>query len=137
MITDAELAHLAQRIDHVLLGADSITSDFAAINKVGSLAAALGAERAGVPCLVGADGFKLDPLHEAETVTLEEMAVEEVWPERPELCRNIYFEPVPKRLIGAFATERGMKTAAELKPELELWQKLHRRFGAARQAAQD
>jgi len=134
LITDAELALFAGQVDHVLLGADSITSDFAAINKVGSLAAALGAESAGVPCLVAADSFKLDPVHTAETIPLEEMAADEVWPERPELCRNIYFEPVPARLIGAHATELGVKTASELMPELERWRELHHRFRAAGQA---
>ena len=128
LITDAALALFAQRVDHVLLGADSITSDFAVINKVGSLAAVLGAESAGVPCLVAADSFKLDPIHTAETISFEEMAAEEVWCERPELCRNIYFEPLPASLIGAYVTEQGVKTAAELAPELDRWRALHAKF---------
>jgi ribose 1,5-bisphosphate isomerase len=132
VVTDAELALFAGRVDHVLLGADSLTADFAAINKVGSLAAALGAEAAGVPCLVAADSFKLDPMHDAESFPLEEMAAAEVWPERPELCRNIYFEPVPARLIGAYATEKGILSAAELGSELGRLRDLRAQFDAAR-----
>lgn len=133
LITDAQLAYFAQRVDHVVIGADSISADFAAVNKVGSLAAALGAEAAGVPCLIAADSSKLDPDHTAETIPLEEMAAEEVWPERPEACRNIYFEPVPARLITAYATEIGLLTAAQLAPELKRWRRLRARFhhGAA------
>ena len=133
LITDAQLAHFAQRVDHVMIGADSICADFAAVNKVGSLAAALGAEAAGVPCLIAADSSKLDPDHTAQTIPLEEMTAEEVWPERPELCRNIYFEPVPARLITAYATEKGVLTAAQLAPELEQWRRRRARFhqGAA------
>ena len=128
VITDAQLAHFAARTDHVLLGTDSICADFSAVNKVGRLAAALGAEAAGVPCLIAADSYKIDPAHTAETISLEEMAAAEVWLERPELCRNIYFEPVPARLIGAYASEKGVLTAAQLEPELERWRRLQARF---------
>ena len=130
VITDAALAHFAARVDHVVLGADSICADFSAVNKIGSLAAALGAEAAGVPCLIAADSYKLDPTDTAETIPLEEMAAAEVWPERPELSRNIYFEPVPARLITAYATEKGVLMAAQLAPELERWRLLHARFHA-------
>ncbi len=129
LITDAQLAHFAARVDHVLLGADSICADGSAVNKVGSLAAAFAA--AGVPCLIAADSYKLNPAHTAETIPLEEMSAEEVWPEQPELCRNVYFEPVPARLITAYATEKGVLTAAQLAPELERWRRLHARFHAA------
>lgn len=75
-ITDAALALFAQRVDHLLLGADSIISDFAVINKVGSLAAVLGAESASVPRLVAAYSFNIDPIHAAATIPLDEMAAE-------------------------------------------------------------
>ena len=81
-----------------------------------------------MPCLIAADSYKIDPAHTAETIPLEEMATAEVWPERPEFCRNIYFEPVPARLIGAYATEKGVLTAAQLVPELERWRRLQASF---------
>jgi ribose 1,5-bisphosphate isomerase len=130
LITDAQLAHFAARVDHVLLGADSICADGCAVNKVGSLAAALGAQAAGVPCLIAADSFKLDPHHIAATIPLEEMAPEEVWAERPEGCRNIYFEPVPAHLIAAYATEKGVLNAARLASEIFRWRHLHAHFQA-------
>ncbi len=128
LIIDAGLAHFAAQVDCVILGADSICRDGAAVNKIGSLAAALGAEAAGVPCVVVADSFKLDPMHTAATIPLEEMAAEEVWPEQPEACRNPYFETVPERLITAYASEKGVLSAAQLAPEFERWRELHASF---------
>ena len=111
LITDAELAHFAEQVAHVVWGADSICVNLSAVNKAGSLAAALGAKTAGVPCLIATDSCKLDPAHTVETIMLEEMAAEEVWPERPELCCNIYFEAVPARLITTYFTEKEVLNA--------------------------
>jgi len=130
LITDGGLAHFAARVDHVILGADSICADGSAVNKTGSLATALGAKAAGVPCLIVADSYKLDPRHTAATIPLEEMAAEEVWSERPEMCRNVYFEPVPARLITAYVSEVGVSSMAQLAPEFERWRKLHTLFHA-------
>ena len=130
LITDGGLAHFAAQVDHIVLGADSICADGCAVNKIGSLAAALGAEAAGVPCLIVADSYKLDPRHTAATIPLEEMAAEEIWPEQPDACRNLYFEPVPARLITAYASEIGVLNMAQLAPEIERWRKLHALFQA-------
>ncbi len=57
---DAAVATLVPSCAAVLLGADSI-GDRGVVNKIGSLAAALSAERAGVPVLVAADSSKILP----------------------------------------------------------------------------
>lgn len=128
LVTDAQLAHFAAESDAVLLGADTVCRDLAVVNKVGSLAAALGASRAGVACLVAVDSFKINPAVTGQTVPLEEMDAAEVWPENPEICRNIYFEAVPADLIRAFITEKGVLTPERMAAEVDHWRALRERF---------
>lgn len=116
MITDAAIAGAAGEVDAVLIGADAVCRDGAAINKTGSLAAALGAARARVPLYVVADRFKFEPDRAGRDMPLERMDGGEIWPERPDRCRNVYFEPVPADLITAFITDCGVRTPAELAP---------------------
>jgi translation initiation factor 2B subunit (eIF-2B alpha/beta/delta family) len=103
----------------VLLGADAVCRDGAVINKTGSLAAALGARRAGVPVYVLADRFKVEPDRTGIEMGLERMAGEEIWRERPALCLNLYFEPVPADLINAIVTEAGPFAPGSLGPLME------------------
>lgn len=108
-ITDAAVARFVGGVDAVLIGADTIGRDGAAINKIGSLAAALAAKEAGVPFFVAADTLKLNPRAAFADLALEEMASAEIWPERASLCRNVYFDIVPVHLITAFITEHGVR----------------------------
>ena len=103
-ITDAALALAAADADAVIIGADAIAPDGSAVNKTGSRLAALAAADARIPFYVLADGFKLDLRGHP---TVEVMAPGEVWPEHPELCRNVPFETVPARLITAHLTDEG------------------------------
>jgi translation initiation factor 2B subunit (eIF-2B alpha/beta/delta family) len=128
-ITDAEVALFVARSDAVLIGADTIAGDLAAINKTGSHGAALAAAACGKPCLVAADTFKIDPGVTAETVTLEEMPGGELWAGRPEICVNIYFEPVPAALITGYLTEKGLLTPSDMVEELESWRGLRAQAG--------
>ena len=50
---------------------------------------------------------------------LEKLVVEEVWPERPELYRDIYFGPVLACLISNCVTEKGVLNSGQLAAELE------------------
>lgn len=115
-ITDAAIPYFAGRVSAVLLGADMVCRDASAVNKIGSLSAALGARHAGIPCFVVADRFKLNPSLSSAEIVLEEMAGEEIWPERASLCRNPYFEPVPASLITAFIVESGVLGPDSLAP---------------------
>jgi translation initiation factor 2B subunit (eIF-2B alpha/beta/delta family) len=118
LVSDAALARLAGEVDAVLLGADTVGRDGSAINKTGSLAAALGARKRGRPCYVAADRFKLEPRRDGPTIPLEEMPGAELWPEHPALCRNLYFEAVSAGLITALLTDRGRFAPAQLAPLL-------------------
>ena len=121
IITDAAMALAMAECDLVLLGADSITAGGAAVNKTGSRLAALAAAERERPCFVAADLSKINPRVTAQTVALETMEPEEVWLERPEVCANVYFEPVPASLITGFITEKGSLSPRELEPEIAAW----------------
>ena len=78
LITDAELTHIAVRVDHVVLVIDSICIDLSAVNKLASLSKSFGAKAASVPYLTAADNCRLDPARTAETIMFEEMSAEKI-----------------------------------------------------------
>ena len=84
------------------------------VNKVGSLALALCAAHFGKPLHVVADSFKIDPAHGRDDAVFEAMDGGEVWPERPEICANVYFEAVPADLVALYLTEDGARRGAEI-----------------------
>ena len=132
IITDAAMALAMAECDLVLLGADSITADGAVVNKTGSRLAALAAAERNRPCFVAADLSKINPRVTAETVLLEAMEAGEVWPERPEFCTNVYFEPVPASLITGFITEKGILSPWEMETEIAVWRARHDAAGLLR-----
>jgi len=126
LITDAQAALFIPQTDMVLVGADTICSDLAVVNKAGTKMLCLLAEACGLPCVVAADTYKILPEVTSEEVPLEEKDGAEVWPEYPFLCKNIYFEPTPVSLIAHFITEKGILTPAGMKEELNRLKALHR-----------
>lgn len=117
-ITDAQIGLALADADMALIGADAVLGDLAVVNKAGSLFAALAARAQGKPCHVAADTFKIDPLASSADAVFEEMAADEVWPERPEICANVTFEAVPAELIALYLTEKGPLTAARMHDEV-------------------
>ena len=117
-ITDAQIGLALADADMALIGADAVLGDLAVVNKTGSLFAALAARAQGKPCHAAADTFKIDPLASSADAVFEEMAADEVWPERPEICANVYFEPVPAELIALYLTEKGPLAAARMHDEV-------------------
>ncbi len=97
------------------LGADMITLDGSIINKTGSYLAALAGRDMGKPVYVIADTWKVTTDTDIEKVVLEEGPKKLVWPERPELCRNVTFEPVPASLITGYITEKGLLSVKEIR----------------------
>ena len=110
---DAAAASLAPACDAVLLGADSI-GDQGAVNKIGSVALAQAAGRAGRPVYVVADGTKLLPAGWPQLLA-DDRPGEEVW-RAPEGVRvwNRYFEPVPLDLVTAVVTEAAVLSPKEV-----------------------
>jgi len=113
-ITDAQMTVALAEADVAVIGADAILRDRAVINKVGSLALALSATHFGKPLHVVADSFKIDPAHDRDDAVFEAMDGGEVWPERPEICANVYFEAVPADLVALYLTEDGARRGAEI-----------------------
>lgn len=82
-------------VDAVLVGADSVGPDGSLVNKVGTRAAALAAERAGVPCYAVCASDKIRPASGDGG---------------PVPSFEPLFDVTPARLVTAFLTERGRLT---------------------------
>ena len=109
VITDAQMGLFVPKADLVLCGCDTWLADDYFLNKSGTYPLALVAKEAGKPFWVLADSFKNSHARHDE-VTLEEMAGDELGaPVGDKLTvRNIYFEPVPVRLISGRISEQGV-----------------------------
>jgi len=102
---DAAAATLVPSCAAVLLGADSI-GDRGVVNKVGSLAVALAANRAGVPVLVVADPSKILPEGFPQHLA-DDRPAEQVWAAPSGVTVwNRYFEAVPLDAITRVITDR-------------------------------
>jgi len=123
-VTDAQIALAMGEADLLLLGADTVCRDAAAVNKAGSRLAALAAHSLGKPCAVLADTFKVSGEISAAEAMLEEGEGREVWEEEAGICRNVYFEPVPADLITFYVTEKGVLPQREIHQEAERWRRL-------------
>ena len=114
LITDAQLALFADRVDMALCGADTLYADGAILNKVGTRLMALAMADADRPVVVACESFKLaladkrEP--EIDAPPLEEMPGDELGygPSPSFDIRNIYFEETPARLITCWCTENGV-----------------------------
>ena len=110
---DAAVATLVPDCTLVLLGADSV-GDLGVVNKLGSLAAAHAAHRAGVPVVVVTDETKILPPGFAQAVA-DDRPAEEVW----RGCGGVkiwnrYFEVVPLDLVTVVVTETGALAPVDL-----------------------
>lgn len=129
LVTEAEIVLAMMETEAVLIGADTICADLAAVNKTGSRIAALAAAEFDRPVLVAADTCKINPHANADEIDLERGEAAAVWAERPDLCTNVTFEPVPARLIHTYLTEDGPMTAEKLQPEVARWARRYAAVG--------
>jgi translation initiation factor 2B subunit (eIF-2B alpha/beta/delta family) len=110
---DAAAASLVPSCAAVLLGADSI-GDRGVVNKVGSLAVALSAERAGVPVLVVGDPTKILPPGFPQHLA-DDRPAEQVWAAPAGVTVwNRYFEAVPLHVVTRVITDRAAMRPDEL-----------------------
>lgn len=131
-ITDAAVGLHMEEADFLLIGADTICRDGAAVNKTGSLPAALTAHRFGKPCAAFADTFKISGRLSAGEVKLEKGPGNEVWPEGAEFSENTTFEPVPPDLITFYVTEKGLWAHHLIRDEAARWRRLWESFESGR-----
>lgn len=113
LIIDSAVRSVMKRTDKVFVGADTITSQGALVNKVGTSHLALAAHEARVNFYVCAETYKFSPMTLfGDTVTIEERETLEVV--RPGEVRdtvkifNPVFDSTPAAYIDAIVTELGM-----------------------------
>ena len=112
LIVDSAVRHVMPKVDLVVVGADTVASNGAVINKIGTSQIALCAHEARVPVMVCAETYKFS--HETlagELVEIEERDVNEIV--RPEdfpgvRIFNPVFDATPPEFIDVIVTEEGV-----------------------------
>ncbi len=109
VITEAQTGLFVKDADLVLVGADTILTDFSVVNKAGTYPAALSAHDNMIPFYVCSEKYK--QIHGAgKTPELETMDTAELnGPDLPFVqLKNVYFDITPARLIKAWINEDGI-----------------------------
>ena len=107
-IIDACAAHVLQRVDAVLMGADSIEQDGSVINKAGSSLIAMAAGARGVKVYFVGEIRKI--CLDRQYVDLEMYGPEEIWEDPPSgvEVQNLYFDRTPPKFITGIVLETGV-----------------------------
>lgn len=113
LIIDSAVRSVMKNVDEVFVGADTITSHGALINKIGTSQLALAANEARVQFYVCSETYKFSPISLfGDRVTIEERDIGEVVRpgEIPPEVKifNPVFDSTPSRYIDAIITEKGM-----------------------------
>lgn len=103
-------------VDVVFLGADQVSVNGDALNKVGSFSMGLSAYFASKPLYVVTPSLKLDLSTIYNPIKIELRKDEEVWPDAPEGLDiiNPAFDMVPHQFITGYITEFGLVKPEEL-----------------------
>ncbi len=101
-------------IQAVFIGADVLSLDGWALNKVGSFSLALSASKARVPFYVVASLLKFTS-QIGRKIKIERRSADEIWPDRPGGLKvlNLAFDKTPAEYITGIVTEVGI-----IKPEI-------------------
>ncbi len=107
LVADSACAAFIDQAALVMVGADSVRSDGAVVNKVGTRTLALVAQAAGKPVFALAERLKVTP--DSYPLVIEEMNPAELLPASISgvTARNIYFDVTPARLIASVISETG------------------------------
>jgi translation initiation factor 2B subunit (eIF-2B alpha/beta/delta family) len=107
LVADSACAVFIEQAALVVVGADSVRSDGAVVNKVGTRTLALVAQAAGKPVYALAERLKVTP--DSYPLVIEEMNPADLLPEPIPgvLARNVYFDVAPAGLITSVITESG------------------------------
>ena len=128
LVVDNAARRYLNRVDQVLVGADSIAADGGVINKIGTSGLAVNARERGVQIVVAAQTIKLHPdTMTGHTVEIEMRDTTEVLTaeQRTEITdpgdeglvvENPAFDVTPPRYVDAIVTERG-----QYPPESIVW----------------
>ena len=113
LIIDSAVRSVMKRTDIVIVGSDTITSNGAVINKIGTSQLALAANEARVPFLVCGETYKMSPQTLfGDTVTIEERDMGEIAGKSDIASSVKVFNPVfdstPAKYIDGIVTELGI-----------------------------
>jgi ribose 1,5-bisphosphate isomerase len=113
LIIDSAVRAVMKKVDKVFVGADTVTSHGALVNKIGTSQVALAAHEARVQFYVCSETYKFSPMTLfGDMVTIEEREVGEVVREgelpREAKVFNPVFDSTPARYIDAIITELGL-----------------------------
>lgn len=124
VIVDNAAGHLMQRgqVDIVMVGADRVTANGDAANKIGTYQKALAARDNGVPFYVAAPSPTIDwSMRDGRAIPIEQRAADEIRHiagvrvlDTLTPVANPAFDVTPARLITGLITERGVVSPAEL-----------------------
>jgi len=114
-IPDSAVRYIINEVDYVVVGADTVTSNGAVVNKIGTSQVALAAKEARTRVYVAAESYKFSPLTLiGELVTIEYRSPEEIvsreWIEKHPRVKvlNPVFDVTPPEYIDAIITEYGV-----------------------------
>ncbi|HDJ89168.1 MAG TPA: ribose 1,5-bisphosphate isomerase, partial [Thermoprotei archaeon] len=115
LIPDAAARYFMKKVDKVIVGADTVASNGAVVNKIGTSLIALAAHEARVNFLVATETYKFSPVTViGELVEIEErnpleIVNEEFLKENSLIkVRNPAFDVTPPEYIDAIITEKGV-----------------------------
>ena len=113
LIIDSAVRTVMKKVDIVLVGADTITSNGAVINKIGTSQLALAAYESHVPFVVCSETYKISPQTLfGDMVTIEERDTGEIV-KKDEIMSSVkvfnpVFDSTPSRYIDGIVTEIGI-----------------------------
>jgi len=114
-IPDSAVRYIINEVDYVVVGADTVASNGAVVNKIGTSQVALAAKESRTRVYVAAESYKFSPLTLiGELVTIEYRSPEEVvprsWLEKHPGVKvlNPVFDVTPPEYIDAIITEHGV-----------------------------
>lgn len=114
-IPDSAVRYIMHEVDYVVVGADTVTSNGAVVNKIGTSQVALAAKEARVRVYVVAESYKFSPMTlVGELVKIEFRDPEEIaprgWLERHPGIKvlNPVFDVTPSEYIDVIITEYGV-----------------------------
>jgi len=119
LVTDVGFSRHLDKINMILLGADSIYKDYF-VNKAGTFNICLAGKNSGIPIYVLADSRKfwssLPPARQEMEYNEHQKAHQEVWEDPPAglLIENFYFEKTPSSWVDGFITENEVLKASQI-----------------------
>ncbi|MFA6709782.1 MAG: ribose 1,5-bisphosphate isomerase [Candidatus Methanomethylophilaceae archaeon] len=119
MIVDSAVRTVMTEVDRVFVGADTITSHGAVINKIWTSQLALAAYEARVQFYVCSETYKFSPMTlSGDTVAIEERSYEEIVKkgEIPDSVKvyNPVFDVTPAKYVDAIITELGVMSTGSV-----------------------